>query len=159
MYIYSRYDLPPRISFIFSDVDDYGLSVTQQHFAEECDINHIVKKYSETGFLVDPLVIPTRKPMFGDFSESMTFSTALDKMTAAAEYFDSLPSNIRAEFSNDYVNFCEFVCDDSNRERLVALGFKFSDSVESTTIDSDVVHDVPSVTETAVDVSTNSSVS
>ena len=70
--IYSRFNPPPSVDTKFE-----GESMTQQHFQDEVDINNIIKRYSSTGFLVDPLTSPSGQPMFGDFSDVIDFQTAL----------------------------------------------------------------------------------
>ena len=81
--IRSRYSPRVRVQF------DFILpSRTQQHFKDECDIDRILKKYSQTGFLVDPLV-PRRDPLFGDFSESMSFMEAQNRIAHVREAFET----------------------------------------------------------------------
>ena len=82
--IRSRYSPRVRVSFDFVQP-----SRTQQHFKDECDIDRILTKYSQTGFLVDPLA-PRREPLFGDFSESMSFMEAQTRIARVREAFDSL---------------------------------------------------------------------
>ena len=114
--IRSRYSPRVRVQFDF-----FEPSRTQQHFKDECDIDRILKKYSQTGFLVDPLV-PRRDPLFGDFSESMSFMEAQTRIARVREAFDSLPSQIRDRFANDPYRLLAWCEDPANAEEAVKLG-------------------------------------
>lgn len=114
--IRSRYSPRVRVQFDFVQP-----SRTQQHFKDECDIDRILKKYSATGFLVDPLA-PRRDPLFGDFSESMSFMEAQTRIVRVREAFDSLPSQIRDRFGNDPYRLLSWCEDPDNAEEAVQLG-------------------------------------
>lgn len=114
--IRSRYSPRVRVQFDFLEP-----SRTQQHFKDECDIDRILKKYSQTGFLVDPLA-PRRDPLFGDFSESMSFMEAQTRIARVREAFDSLPSQIRDRFANDPYRLLAWCEDPDNAEEAVKLG-------------------------------------
>lgn len=114
--IRSRFSARVRVPFTCEDE-----SRTQQHFKDECDIDRILKKYSATGFLVDPLT-PRRDPLFGDFSESMSFMEAQTRIARVREAFDSLPSQIRDRFGNDPFRLLSWCEDPENAEEAVKLG-------------------------------------
>lgn len=97
-------------------------SLAQQHFKEECDINHIMKRYRETGMLVDPLQKATAKPQFGDFSTSFDFMEAQNIVARARESFDAMPSNIRERFGNNPAAMLAFMENEENYEEAVKLG-------------------------------------
>ena len=92
--------------------------VTKDSFAEECDINTIVRRFGITGQL------PTnvRAPMFGDFTAAMDYQSALDAVMAAQDSFMSMPADVRARFGNDPGAFVEFCSDPKNRDEAVKLG-------------------------------------
>lgn len=114
--IRSRYSPRVRVQFDFVQP-----SRTQQHFKDECDIDRILKKYSATGFLVDPLA-PRREPLFGDFSESMSFMEAQTRIARVREAFDSLPSQLRDRFGNDPYRLLAWCEDPDNAEEAAKLG-------------------------------------
>jgi phage internal scaffolding protein len=114
--IRSRYSPRVRVQFDFVQP-----SRTQQHFKDECDIDRILKKYSTTGFLVDPLA-PRREPLFGDFSESMSFMEAQTRIARVREAFDSLPSQIRDRFANDPHRLLAWCEDPANQKEAIELG-------------------------------------
>lgn len=97
-------------------------SLTQQHFRDECDINHIMARYRETGFLVDPMQKATAKPQFGDFSTVSDFMQAQNIIAHARENFDALPSNLRERFANNPAQMLSFLENESNYEEAVKLG-------------------------------------
>ena len=114
--IRSRYSPRVRVQFDFLQP-----SRTQQHFKDECDIDRILTKYSQTGFLVDPLA-PRRDFLFGDFSESVSFMDAQNRIARVREAFDSLPSQIRDRFANDPYRLLSWLEDSNNTEEAVKLG-------------------------------------
>lgn len=102
--------------------DNFDSSLTQQHFKDECDINHIMRRYRETGFLVDPLKRQTVKPQFGDFSTAFDFHAAQNVIASANEAFAALPSEVRKRFANDPGQFLAFMEDERNMDEAVKLG-------------------------------------
>lgn len=101
-------------------------SMTQQHFKDETMIDNILQKYAETGFLTDPFS-PKRPIQFGDFSDVTDFQTAQNSVARATEYFESLPSRIRASFSNSPAEFLQALNDPEQRSKLEELGFVASE--------------------------------
>lgn len=97
-------------------------SMTQQHFKDETMIDNILQKYAETGFLTDPFS-PKRPIQFGDFSGVTDFQTAQNAVARATEYFESLPSHIRASFNNSPSEFLQALNDPQQRSKLEELGF------------------------------------
>lgn len=101
-------------------------SMTQQHFKDETMIDSILQKYAETGFLTDPFS-PKRPIQFGDFSDVTDFQTAQNAVARATEYFESLPSRVRASFSNSPQEFLNALNDPDQRSKLEELGFVVSE--------------------------------
>lgn len=89
---------------------------TQQHQADETDINLIVKRYQQTGMLPQGRL----QPLYGDF-ETLDFHTAQNKIRAAQEAFAAIPAEIRARFNNDPGQFIEFAANPENADELVKL--------------------------------------
>lgn len=112
MEFYSRYYPAPQIGLIFDEP-----SMTQQQFADECDINNILAKFVKTGFLdnIGPGV-------YADVSASGDYMEALDTIRRADEEFSALPSHIRKEFENNPANFLAFCSDPGNHDRAVEIG-------------------------------------
>lgn len=121
--IYSLFD-PPPYSCPCSDEP----SLTKQSFAADADINNIMARYAQTGYLVDPLSVPVRRPSFGDFSSVPDFHEAQEVLAKSYEHFDSLPAVVRDRFENDPVKLLDFLSDESNRDEAVRLGIVSMDS-------------------------------
>ena len=106
-----------------SDVDD-GIDCsgdvvyTKQEFVDECDINVIMKKYTQFG--VTPEV---KEPgQFGDYTDVPTLLEAHAVVSRSQDDFAALPSAVRERFANDPIRLMEFVSDKRNREEAVKLG-------------------------------------
>lgn len=99
-------------------IDCQDKSLTKQSFADESDINNIVKRFSLTGELPDNIRMPT----YGDFSQVYDFHSAMNAVAQANEAFDAMPAHIRARFHNDAAEFVEFCSDDRNHEEAVKMG-------------------------------------
>lgn len=93
-------------------------SKTQQHFAEECDINTIVRRFGLTGQL--PTAV--RMPTYGDFQNVPTYQEAMNAIRAADEAFMEMPAEVRARFNNDPASFVDFCSDPANKEEARKLG-------------------------------------
>lgn len=90
-----------------NDIDFTGeVSLTKQSEAESADINFIMKRYEQTGFLPDN---SGKMPIYEDFSTMETFQEALQIVSSANATFHSLPAEIRARFQNDPAQFLGFV--------------------------------------------------
>ena len=95
-----------------------GETMTQQQFADECDINTIVERFGLTGELPNNL----RMPVSGDFTGVVDFKTAMDAVSQAQSAFNQLPGHLRARFENDPQRLMRFLENDKNREEAVELG-------------------------------------
>lgn len=93
-------------------------SLTQQQFAEESDINEIVRRFGLTGELPDNF----RAPVSGDFTGITDFQSAMNAVISAQKEFDSLPAHVREEFRNDPQRLMDFVADSKNRDKAIELG-------------------------------------
>jgi len=93
-------------------------SLTQQHQAEETDINYIVKRYLNTGQLEQR----SMPPMQGDFTQAPDMQAAMDLVVAARVAFMQQPAEIRTRFNNDPVQFVNFCSDEKNRDQLRQWG-------------------------------------
>lgn len=99
---------------------------TQQCFAEEVDINTIVRRFGVTGKLPES----TRAPTYGDFTEVGDFRSAMNAVRMATESFMAMPAEVRAEFGNDTQRFVEFCSDERNFDRMGALGLVSPEAVQ-----------------------------
>jgi len=100
-----------------SGLDTGPDSMTQQSFAEECDINTIVRRFGLTGELPSGVRMPT----YGDFTGVRDFHDAANAIAMANESFAALPAEVRARFQNDpgaFVDFCSLEANRAEAERL-----------------------------------------
>lgn len=95
---------------------DEGL--TQQQFAEEVDINTIVKRFGITGQLPENL----RMPVSGDFTDITDFQSAMNAVVAAKDEFMRLPGELRQRFNHDPAQLISFLEDDKNKDEAIKLG-------------------------------------
>ncbi|AXH76517.1 MAG: internal scaffolding protein [Microviridae sp.] len=92
--------------------------MTQQQFADEADINTIVRRFGLTGELPENVKVP----QYGDFNGIGDYRDAMNAVRAADEAFMALPAALRAEFANDPQRLLEFVSDEKNRAKATDLG-------------------------------------
>lgn len=103
--------------------DASGLScpeptLAQQHAAEECDINTIVRRFGLTGELPQNV----RAPQYGDFTAATDYHTAMNAVISAQASFNQLPAEVRSRFNNDAGLFVDFCSDPNNRAEAEKLG-------------------------------------
>lgn len=107
MEIFSRFSVPESAGLVC------GVGRTQQHFKDECDINNIIKGYV-------PVPAPSTA-VYGDFS-CTDLQEAYGIVEQASVAFSEVPSDIRARFNHDPVEFYEFVQNPANQAELAQLG-------------------------------------
>lgn len=95
-----------------------GPTLTQGEFKDECDINQIMRRYTQTGRLpITPVMAA-----YGDFSETGDYQTMLQQVLDAQAAFGELPSNIRERFNHDPGRLLMFLNDPMNLDEAVKLG-------------------------------------
>ncbi len=94
---------------------------TQQQFRRECDINHILAKFNKTGVINDA-ILNKRQQIFADVTEIGDFQSSQNKILAARDAFDTLPSHIRTRFGNNPGTLLDFCADPGNKEEAIELG-------------------------------------
>lgn len=103
-----------------SDIECRDESLTQQHFAEDADINVIARRY---GLGEGPLPPAPHDPRYyGDFTDLPDLRTALDEIRYAKQHFAALPASLRSRFSNNPANLWDFVMNPDNADEAVRLG-------------------------------------
>ena len=105
-----------------------GGTRVKQHFKKECDINEIVKRHKTQGVITH---LNPNKPLFGDFSELMSYEESLGVVMAAEEKFASLSAGVRERFGNDPGLFVKFMSDNKNIDEAVKLGLARKVDVET----------------------------
>lgn len=102
-------------------------SVVQQSFAEEVDINTIVRRFGLTGEVPQNV----RMPIDADFVAVTDFHSAMNAVRAAEEEFGRLPASVRERFGHDPGKLIAFMEDAGNREEAVKLGLVVPPVVEA----------------------------
>lgn len=99
--------------------ENSGELVTRQEFAEECDINTIMKRFEATGVISH---VDQRQPMYLDVSDVPDLQSALRVLDVATDAFMSLPAGVRREFDNDVHRFVAFAEDRENLAKMREWG-------------------------------------
>ncbi|AXH78009.1 MAG: internal scaffolding protein [Microviridae sp.] len=116
--IYQREDGSIAVETVFDAEDE---SVTQQQFKDDCDINNIMKKYTQTGEFSH---LNPNKGQYLDLVGLPDYQTALHTVIQAEESFMTVPAEIRKKFDNDPSQFIKFLSDEKNNDEAVKLGLK-----------------------------------
>lgn len=93
-------------------------SLAKQSFADECDINTIVRRFG----LLGEMPVGVRMPTFADFTDVPSYHEAMNAIREADEAFYSMPAEVRARFHNDAGEFVEFCSNESNRDEARKMG-------------------------------------
>lgn len=112
---YSPYTNPKKPCFF----ETTGESLTQQHFAEESEINNIIRSHDRNG-VIDH--IHRGNAIYGDFSNITDLSDALIQIKEAQQEFLNIPSEIREKFKNDAGEFFKFASNPDNESELQKMG-------------------------------------
>ena len=91
--------------------------ITEQHHAEECDVNKILATYMKTGQL--PQSDPNAQ--YGDSSD-YDFQSMQLQIAKAKSLFEELPEQVKAKFEFEPHRFLSFVEDERNHDELVQMG-------------------------------------
>lgn len=114
----TRYDIPMKVQLDCTN-KERPTGRTKQSFAEDADINNIMKKYQTHGVLPDMIRMD---PTYGDYSEVTTYQESLNIVIHAQEQFNNLSAELRARFNNEPAKFLEFTNDPGNAQELIDLG-------------------------------------
>lgn len=96
-----------------------GKSMTEQSHKDSCDINTILRRYQKTGILEH---VNKYQGKYMEYPDSTTFHDAMNLVAEANSLFESIPSQIRAEFDNDPSKFIDFMQNPDNREKMEDMG-------------------------------------
>lgn len=109
-------------------------SYVQQQFKDDCDIHVIVNKFRQ-GL---PVHVMEQPPQYGDFSDVKDFQQAQNLIARTTEFFESLPSDLRARFANSPAEFLTFINNPENEAEAIELGLLQKTPVKPV-VDSDTV--------------------
>lgn len=97
---------------------DPSEDMTLQEYAEEADVNVMLRKFGVTGVL--PVV--DRKPFFADFSNIPDYQTALNMVKEMDAAFMQLPAEVRKAIDNDPARVEEWISNPENKEAALKMG-------------------------------------
>lgn len=103
-----------------------GESRTKQSFAEEADINFIVKKFAQTGVLPGN---DNRQPQYADVSNYDDLQASLAMIDQAELEFGQLPSAVREAAGNNPGTLLQLMGSAAGQERLEAAGMILRDPI------------------------------
>ncbi|UDN67765.1 internal scaffolding protein [robinz microvirus RP_111] len=97
-------------------------SLTRQEFAEECDINTLMKRY-DMHVIGGPGNLPAAEPVYADFANMpQDLMGYLQFMDDAEKSFMMLPAVVRKEFDNSAMEFIAFASDPGNLDQMRSWG-------------------------------------
>lgn len=103
-----------RVQTIFTEP-----TITQQHFAAECNINQIIARFNKTGVLGDGKPTPPSYAdvsLFGDFRESQ------EKIQKGKAAFAAMPVEVRRLAGGDPSRLWDVLVNPENRQILENAG-------------------------------------
>lgn len=111
------YDESYDSSLYASATADDGL--THQSFRDECDINNILRAWSADGITT----VNASQPAYLDLSNVEDYKASIDRLQAANDAFDALPSKLRYHFKNDPAELLKYIHNPATTKAdLAALG-------------------------------------
>lgn len=98
------------------------ISRTDEQWAEDCDVNTIVRKFRKTKVL--PTHLNHRQGVFADVTQVVDLHTSVIKLQEAQDEFEKLPALVRKRFDNNALKMIQFLEDSSNDDEAIKLGLK-----------------------------------
>lgn len=100
--------------------------LTKQSFADDTDINNIMRKYEKTGILPD---LSQKQYDFMDVSSGFDYHECANRIHEVDGIFMALPAQIRSQFDNDAGQFLNFIADPLNKETMALMGLSEAKAV------------------------------
>lgn len=115
-----------RVQTFFHDergepLDADHASQTQQQFAEQCDVNYIMKTYAKTGEITH---LARQEGVYADVSTIPDLQQSINNVKAAEEAFMTLPADLRKKLDHSPVKFIQYLNDPKNDEEAIKYGLK-----------------------------------
>lgn len=126
VFLKSAYNYDRDVESLHTGTVNNEESMTQQSFAEEVDINTIVRRFGITGTMPQNLSPPT----YELFTDIIDYHSAMNAVVAARETFDALPAAVRARFQNDPGAFVDFCMDEKNLDEMRKMGLAVAKAVD-----------------------------
>lgn len=129
-------------------------TLTDQHFKDECNMQHIVQRALHTG-CIDPSLVRSIGKYVEDGAAVGTFLEAQRIVARGKSVFEQLPSDMRNRFHNSPVELLHFLQQPENRDEAVKMGFFKATSPVSPAVGTDKPLDITVPTDTNTDASAN----
>lgn len=127
---YNDFDKPNGLDQADTAVYFREKSMCRQEFAEECDINNIMRGYDIQD--IGALMRQGLDPVYVDWTAMpSTLMEFMHLQQSAEEAFMTLPAVVRKEFDNDPIAFCDYASDSANIEKMREWGLAPKPPVES----------------------------
>lgn len=136
---FTHYNRPPSVS-THLDVDTCFVSQSE---ADMCCLHNQLRRYGEDGLAAKMQALQD-KFGYADCTKIGTFADIQNKYRRGVEYFEALPSEVRARFQHRPDVFYDFI--ENNKEQAEKEGFIkpiVKDSVVKDVIDTGLQQDVP----------------
>lgn len=108
-------------------------SLTEQQFAEDCDVNVILKRILRVPTVLQAFQrgeLDSTTGTYGDFSSMPSYQEALQQVIDANAKFNELPAEIRLKFNNDPQRLIDYLGDKNNLEESYKIGLRIKPKVE-----------------------------
>ena len=86
-------------------------------------MRNILHKYEKTGILEHTA---SHGGTYLDYPDQADFHAAMNTIAKAEEMFLTVPAEIRKKFGNDPAEFCDFMQNPENRDKIEKMGFDAS---------------------------------
>lgn len=130
---------------VFDPKDDRSLSRTVQSHKDTCDINKMLRRYSDINKPKDRLFERAdRVAMFGNFDMTQDLGSIKLQQKNLEKAWYQIPAEIRKQFKNDPRAFIAYVNDPANSEAATKQGLKrSSDMVKYVDKDGKLLYEIP----------------
>lgn len=92
---------------------------TKSEFKQECDVNRVLGKWRQHGFIEH---VTKAQAVYGDFTNVGDYMSAMLRVQAAQEAFATLPARVRDHVDNDPAKFIDWALNPENRDELEQFG-------------------------------------
>lgn len=115
------YDFNKSVARVPTATMPVGPSLTRQEFAEDCDINVLMKRFENRD--IGSIMRAAGEPVYADFTQAPSdLMGYMQLMQDADRAFMTLPATVRRQFDNSATEFVDFASDPSNLDQMRAWG-------------------------------------
>lgn len=125
-------------------------SMTDQQYAEDCDANTVIERFTRTGQLTH---MAQHQGQYMDLASMPDFQSAMETVGKAKSMFEELPAFIREKFHQKPELFVEYLNNPKNDDEAIELGLKVK--IEKTKSDTEQIVDAISQLNVSQPQSTN----